>query len=181
MRKFKFLDSEFDSNSINDVAPVLLAEGTLKKTVNVEELHEKYKGVKIYSHDTYNYDEKTREFTPVTYYYAGAKAIDAKEYIPLREYDSDFPPENMLIETTLQAEEYKRKFYTSIKNHNCTMMTLIDYAIEDILEKHKKDDEDYFILDLFDDGGWPIDIEVDARTSSISDLVTSIRLVELAE
>lgn len=179
MRKFKFKDREFEMNYNNDIAPVLLAKAYEGHNVDVDKLEAEHKGIEIYEYDTNTFNEETGELSPVTYYYAGAKAVDAKSYKYIEDYDSDFPPKNMLIETTLQVEYYKKKIYTNIKNHNCTMMDLISNVIEDILDKYQNEtDEDYISIDLYDEGGWLLDFETEADDRSIEKLITSIRLVE---
>ena len=177
MKKFKYDDKEFKMNYPNDIAPVLIGEETSDKKVNLKELEEKFKGNKIFSYDTNIYNEETGELKPVTYYYIGAKCTTAKQYKLIEEYDCDCPPKNMLIEVILQTENYKTKFYKNIKNSNCSMMDLLDIAIDEIKEELFKDEsEDYTMLSLYDDGGWHIAIEI--SENKIENLITSVRLVE---
>lgn len=179
MRKFKFKDKEFEMNYNNDIAPVLLAESYEGHEVDINCLIDEHKDIKIYRYDTTNFNEETGKLSPITYYYAGAIAVDRKIYKDIEKYDSDFPPKNMLIETTLQVENYKKKIYTKIKNHNCTMMDLISHVIEDILDKYRNEsNEDYMSIDLYDDGGWLLDFETEAYDRNIEKIITSIRLVE---
>jgi hypothetical protein len=178
MKKFKYGDTEFEMNYLNDVAPVLVATETPDKEVNLKELEEKFKGHKIFSYDTNTYNEETRELKPITYYYIGAECTTAKKYKLIEKYDFDFPPNEMLIEITFQTGNFKAKFHEKIKNINCSMMNLIDNALDQIKEKLFKNEEEegYSMLFLYDDGGWEIDIEV--NENDIENLITSIRLVE---
>lgn len=179
MRKFKFKDREFEMSYNNDIAPVLLAKAYEGHNVDIDALKAEHKDVSIYTYTTNTFNEETGELSPVTYYYTGAKAINSKNYKDIVDYDSDFPPKNMLIETILQVEHYKKKIYTNIKNHNCSMIDLINDVIEDILHKYQNEtDEDYISIDLYDEGGWSLDFETEADDRSIEKLITSIRLVQ---
>ncbi|WP_238899323.1 hypothetical protein [Clostridium sp. YIM B02500] len=179
MKKFKCGEREFEMDYPNDVAPVLIAKETSDKEIKLKELEEKFKGDKVFSYDTNIYNKETGELKPITYYYIGAKCTTAKEYKLIQEYNHDFPPQNMLIEVILQIDNFKAKFYKAIKNSNCSMMDLIDTAIDEVKEElFKSDNGDYTILYLYDDGGWQIDTEI--SENDIEDLITSVRLVEKA-
>jgi hypothetical protein len=191
MRKYIDFDgSIFEQDAKQDVIPTLIAKETKDKPVNLEELIAKYPGVDIHAYDTNIFNEETRDLSPITYYYYGSKAVDIVEYEHIKEYDPEDPPKNALIEVTLQTDVYKRVVVVPIKNHNCKFMDLIDNAIDDIAENldlvEGYIEEDYASIKLYDDGGWPLDIELSAPThyhleSELKDLVTSLRLVEKKE
>lgn len=178
MKKFKCGGIEFEMDYPNDIAPIVIGKESETEKVDLQELEVKYKDNKIFSYSTNTFNEETGDLKPITFYYIGAKYINAKEYKPIYEYDYDeCPPKDMLIETVLQVGNFKRTFYSNIKNYNCSMMDLIDTAIEDIKEKIFDDDnEDWTLLLLYDDGGWQIDTEI--NYDEIENFITSIRLVE---
>lgn len=179
MRKFKFKDREFEMDYVNDIAPVVLAKEYGGNKVDIEKLKEDFKDVKIFSYTTHSYDEESCVFYETTFYYTGAKAVEYKRYKSIDVYSYDMPPENIIIESVLQVGRYKKRIYTTIKNHNCTMIDLIDSVVEDVLKKYKDEHEnDYIMLDLYDDGGWLLDFEINANYDSVKELITSIRMVE---
>lgn len=177
MKKFKYGEKEFERNYPNNIAPVVIGKEYGTEKVNLQELENKYDGNKIFSYSTHTFDDETGELKSITYYYIGAKDINAKEYKSIQEYDYEFPPKDMLIETVLQVGNFKRTFYSNVKNQNCSMMDLIDTAVCEIKDKlFEYESEDCILIYLYDDGGWQIDIEIDENT--IENLITSIRLVE---
>lgn len=182
MKKFKFNDKEFEMEYENDIAPVLLDKACEGEKVNLEELQKKYPNNKIFSYSTNYYnDEESGKLIPITYYYAGAECINAKKYKHIEEYDCDFPPKDILMEVILQDGRFKRKFYIPIKNSNCSMMDLIDTAVNEIgniLFDEVDEEEEYTLLDLYDDGGWRIDVEIGIDEEEIQNYISSIRLVE---
>lgn len=181
MKKFKFRDREFEMNYANDIAPVVLAKEYGGNKVDIEKLKEHFKDVEIFSYTTHSCDEGSCVFYETTFYYTGAKAVECKRYKSIDVYSYDMPPENIIIESVLQIERYKKRIYTTIKNPNCTMIDLIDSVVEDILKKYKDEHEDdYIMLDLYDGGGWLLDFKIDADYDSVKELITSIRMVEEA-
>lgn len=177
MKKFKCGETEFEMDYPNDIAPVVIGKESETEDVDLKELENKYKDNKIFSYSTHTFNEKTGDIKPITFYYIGAKCVDTKEYKPIYEYDYECPPKDMLIETVVQVGNFKRTFYSNIKNSNCSMMDLIDTAIDDIKEKIFDDEnEELTQLFLYDDGGWQIDTEI--SDDEIENLITSIRLVE---
>lgn len=177
MKKFKYGEIEFEMDYPNDIAPVVIGKESKTEKVDLKELEDKYKNNKIFSYSTNTFNEKTGDLEPITFYYIGAKCVDTKEYKLICEYNWECPPKDMLIETVLQVGNFKRTFYSNIKNINCTMMDLINTAIDDIKEKIFEDeDEEWTSLFLYDDGGWQIDTEIE--NNKIENLITSIRLVE---
>lgn len=177
MKKFKLGEKEFEMDYPNDVAPVVIGEKSETEKVNLQELKDRYKNNKIFSYSANIFDEETGKLKFVTFYYIGAKCVNAKEYRHISEYTPESPPKNMLIEIILQVENFKRTFYSNIKNTNCSMMDLIDIATEDIKEKlFNSEDEETTSLFLYDDGGWQIDTEI--CSNDLENFITSIRLVE---
>lgn len=177
MRKFKFKDKEFEMNYTNDIAPVLLGNTKDDKDINKQLFEKKYPDTKIYSYTTSFFNEENKVLEPITYFYAGAEAVNKKTYKPIEDYDSEMPPTTMIIETTLQVNSYKKKIYTTIEENSClSMLELLDFAIEDILNRYKN--KNHMKIDLYDDGGWSFYYESYADYSNIKELVTSIRLVE---
>lgn len=176
MAKFKFQDKIIECDYDNDILPVILGKDSKDEKFNIEEAKEKYKDYKIFQHQTGSFDESLN-FSEVVYYYIGAPLIDKKEYVPVSIYDGDIPEHNLLIETILQVENYKKKVYTNVEYSNGTISYLINAAIEDIYSRYNKEEGKYFYIDMYDDGGWHWDYGIEKK-SNIEKLISSIRIVE---
>ena len=179
MREFIYDGKKFKMNIDNDVAPILLATEDDSNKIDMEELKRQYPNCKIMSEATTKFNKESGKITPIKYYYTGANAVDCKKYKAIEQYEGDMPPKNIILEITLQVDRFKKKIYSKILNKNCNMMDLIDRGIEEIYS-HLTRCEDFYMIDLHDECGWPLSYELENSDHAIENLISSIRLVEEA-
>lgn len=176
MAKFKFQDKIIECDYDNDVLPVILGKDTNDEKFNIKEAEEKYTDYKIFQYQTGSFDESLN-FSEVIYYYIGAPLLEKKEYVPVSIYDGDMIESDLLIETILQVENYKKTIYTKVKCLKSNIYFLLNEAIDDIYNRYNKGKGKYFTIDMYDEGGWHWEYGLEKK-SNIEKLISSIRIVE---
>lgn len=183
MTKYKSKSGiEFENNDVqNDVAPILIGIDDSNNEVDINELKNKYKDEKIYTYKGNVWNEDKHELEQVTYYYIAGIAIDAKKYKLIENYEYDYSDKaDRIIEVVMQAEKYKRVFYKHYNKTNCSYLDLVDIVVDDLIEEYytaQAEEDGYATLDLFDEGGWSVNIEIDSE-DDFKNYISSIRIVE---
>lgn len=176
MAKFKFQDKIIKCDYDNDILPVILGKDTKDEKFNLEEAKQKYKDYKIFKYQSGNFDENLN-FSEVIYYYVGAPLVEKKQYSPVSIYDGDMVENELLIETVLQVENYKKTIYTKVQCLKSNMSYLLNTAIDDIYSRYNKGNGKYFTINIYDEGGWHWEYGLEKK-SDIEKLISSIRIVE---
>lgn len=127
--------------------------------------------------DTETYEETRYEDTFCIGY--SQEYLDNKDK-PTADYvDMDGSPSGKYtIEVILQSEDYRRVEYFKGNNINCSMLSLVDMGMNDLLEKNYDEEDKLYHLIMFNtETGRVQDIDFESE-DEIKDLIISMRLLK---
>lgn len=88
------------------------------------------------------------------------------------------PSGKYTIEVILQSEDYRRVEYFKGNNINCSMLSLVDMGMNDLLEKNYDEEDELYHLIMFNtETGRVQDIDFESE-DEIKDLIISMRLLK---
>ena len=91
------------------------------------------------------------------------------------------PSGKYTIEVILQCEDYRRVEYFKGNNKNCSMLSLVDIGMGDLLEKnYSKEDELYHLIMFNMETGRVQDIDFESE-DEVKDCIISVRLLKEGE
>ena len=91
------------------------------------------------------------------------------------------PSGKYTIEVILQCEDYRRVEYFKGNNINCSMLSLVDVCMGDLLEKnYSKEDEMYHLIMFNMETGRVQDIDFESE-DEVKDCIISVRLLKEEE